>query len=80
MNPSPAAMEFYEISDISYSHMDDQEEYIRISVIDEKLSFHSTQAFSSDSSILNFVHSFRVISLENEEEFNFSLSNVATVV
>ena len=41
MTPSPDALEFYEISDISSSHMDDPEEDIQISVIEEKLSFHS---------------------------------------
>ena len=34
------------------------------------------QKYSSDSSILNYVHSLSVIVLENEEEFNFSLYNV----
>ena len=34
--------------------MDDLEEEIQISIIEEKLSFHSMQKFSSDSSILNF--------------------------
>ena len=33
------------------------------------------QKFSSDSSILNYVHSLSVIVLENEEEFDFSISN-----
>ena len=33
------------------------------------------QKFSSDSSILNFVHSLPVIVSENEEEFDFSISN-----
>ena len=40
-----------------------------------KLSFHYLQKFSSDSSILNFVHSLLVIVLEREEEFDFSISN-----
>ena len=53
--------------------MADQEEDIRISFIEEKLSFHSMQTFSSDSSILNFVHSLPVIDSENEEEFDFCL-------
>ena len=33
------------------------------------------QKFSSDSSILNYVHSLPVIVSENEEEFDFSISN-----
>ena len=33
------------------------------------------ETFSSDSSILNYVHSLRVIVSENEEEFDFSLSS-----
>ena len=61
MTPSPATPEVYEIYDISSSHMDDLEEDIQISVFEEKLSFHSMQKFSSDSSILNFVHSLPVI-------------------
>ena len=77
VTPSPTAPEFYEISDILSSHIDDLEEEIWISDIEEKISFHSTQAFSSDSSILNYVHSLSVIASENEEEFDFSLSNVA---
>ena len=43
---SPTASKVYEISDISSSHMDDVEENIRISIIEEKLSFHSMQKFS----------------------------------
>ena len=38
------------------------------------------QTFSSDSSILNFVHSLPVIASENEEEFYFFLSNVVVGV
>ena len=53
----------------------DLQEDILISVIKEKLSFHSMQKFSSDSSILNYVHSLPVIVSENEEEFDFSISN-----
>ena len=34
------------------------------------------QTLSSDSSILNYVHSLPVIASENEEEFVFSISNV----
>ena len=33
------------------------------------------QKFSSDSSILNFLHSLPVIVSKNEEEFDFSISN-----
>ena len=31
--------------------------------------------FTSDSSILNYVHNLSVIVSENEEEFDFSISN-----
>ena len=55
--------------------MADPEEDIQIYVIEEKLSFHSMQKFSSDSSILNSMHSLPVIVSENEEEFDFSISN-----
>ena len=75
VTPSPAALEVYEISDISSSHMDDIEEDIRISNIEEKISFHSMQTFSSDSP-LNYVQSLPMIASKNAEEFNLSLSNV----
>ena len=42
VTPSPAALEVYEISDISSSHIADQEEDIQISVTEGKLPFHST--------------------------------------
>ena len=77
MTPYPAAPEFYESSDIPYYHIVDPEEEIQISVIEEKLSFHSMQTFSSDSFILNSVQNFPVIVSKNEEEFGFSISNVA---
>ena len=77
MTPSPTALEVYEISDISYSHISNLEEYIRIYFIEGKISFHSTQAFFKYSSILNFVQRLSVIASKNEEEFDFSLSNVA---
>ena len=80
MTPSPNAREFYDIYDISYSHIADPKEEIWNSVIEEKFSFHFTQAFSNDSSILNSVQSLPVIASENEEEFDFSLSNVAAGV
>ena len=70
----------YEIFAISSPHMDDLEEDIQISIIEEKLSFHSTHAFSSDPSILNYVQSLPVIASENEEEFDFSLSNIVVGV
>ena len=60
--------------------MADQEEYIWIYVFEEKHSFYYMQKFSSDSSILNYVHTLRVIASENEEEFDFALSNVAAGV
>ena len=36
VTPSPIAPEVYEIYDISYPHMDDLEEYIRIFIFEEK--------------------------------------------
>ena len=75
MTPSLVAPKVYEIYGISYSHIIDPEEDIRISIIEEKLSFHSMQKFSSDSSILNSVHCLPVIVSENKEEFDFSISN-----
>ena len=80
MTPSFATLEVYEIYDMSYSHIVDPEEYIRISVIEEKLSFHSMQTFSSDSSIWNYVQSLPVSASKNKEEFDFSLSNVVAGV
>ena len=38
-------------------------------------SFHSMQKFSSDSSIINYVHSLPVIAPGKGEEFDFSISN-----
>ena len=61
MTPSPAAPEVYENYAISSSHIADLEEDIKIPVIEEKISFHSMQKFSSDSSILNYVQSLLVI-------------------
>ena len=75
VTPSLIAPEVYEIFDISSPHMADLEEDIRISTIEENISFHSMQKFSSDSSIINFVHSLPVISLGKDEEFDFSVSN-----
>jgi len=75
VTPSPAAPEVYEISDISTPHMADPKEDIRISVVEENLSFHSMQKFSSDSSIINYVHSLPVVSAGKGEEFDFSVSN-----
>ena len=75
MNPSPIAPKFYEIFDTSYSHIDDLEEDIWISVVEEKISFHSTQLFSSDFSILNYVQSFPGKAERAKEKFNSSLSN-----
>ena len=51
----PVSPKVYEISNISFSHAVDPEEDIQTSIVEEKLSFHPTQSFSSDSSILNFV-------------------------
>ena len=75
MTPSPDVPEVYEISHISYPHMADPEEDIQMSVVEKNLSFHYVQKFSSDSSIINYVHSLRVISRGKGEEFDFSVSN-----
>ena len=75
MTPSLVAPEVYEIYDISYPHMADLEEDIRISVVEENVSFLSMQKFSSDSSIINSRHSLPVISPGKGEEFDFSVSN-----
>jgi len=55
--------------------MDDLGEDIWISIIEEKISFCSMQKFSSDSSILNYVHSWSVIAPRKGEEFDFYVSN-----
>ena len=78
MTPSPTTPKFYEIYDISYSHMADPEEDIRISDIEEKLCCTSMQTFSSDSP-LNFVQNLLVISSESEEELDFSPSMLLLV-
>ena len=75
VTPSLAASEVYEIYDISSPHMADLEEEIQISVVEWNLSFHSMQKFSSDSSIINYVHSLPVIVSEKEEEFDFYIYN-----
>ena len=62
VTPSPTAPKVYEISDISSSDIFDPEEYIRISNVEENISFHSMQKFSSDSYIINSVHSLPMIS------------------
>ena len=43
VTPSPVAQEVYEISNIWSSHMVDPEEDIQISIIEEKISFHSSK-------------------------------------
>ena len=75
MTPSLAAPEVYEISNISSPHMEDPEEDIQISIVEENISFHSMQKFSSDSSIINYVHSLPVIAPGKGGEFDFSISN-----
>ena len=70
VTPSPDALEVYEIYDISYSHMDDKEEEIQISYIEEKLSFNSMQTLSSVPP-LNFVQNLPVIASESEEIWFF---------
>ena len=75
MTPSPVAPEVYEIYDISYSHTNYPKEYIQTSIAEEKLSFHPTQSFSNDSSILNYVQSLPVKAQGAKEKFDSSLSN-----
>ena len=75
MNPSLVSPKFYEISDISYSHTVDPGKEIRTSIFEKKISFHPTQSFSSDSSILNYVQSFPVKAQGDKERFDSSLSN-----
>ena len=75
VTPSPDAPKFYEISDILSYHIVDSKEYIQISVVEEKLSFHSTRSFSSDSYILNYVQSFPVKDHGDEEKSDSSISN-----
>ena len=43
-------------------------------------SFHSMQKFSSDCSIINFVHSLPVIAPGKGVEFDFSVSNDVAIV
>ena len=44
-------------------------------VIKEQISFHYMKKFSSDSFIINYVHSLLVIAPGKGEEFDFSVSN-----
>ena len=76
MTTYPFAPEFHEIYDISYSHTSDPEEDIPTSNVEEKFSFHPTQSFSNDSSILNYVQSLPVTTQGAEEKFDSSLSNI----
>ena len=79
MTPSLDAPEVCAISDISSPDMDETEEYIQISNIEEKHCCTSMLTFTSDFS-LNSVQNFPVIASESEEKFDFSLSNVASGV
>ena len=63
------------MSNISYSHTTYLEEEIQTSIVEEKLTFHPTQTFSSDSSILNYVQSFPVKAQGAEEKFDSSLQS-----
>ena len=60
MTPSLDAPEVYEISDISTPHMDEIEEYIQISKIEEKYCCTFMQTFTSDFP-LNSVQNLPVI-------------------
>ena len=79
VTPSPDALEVHEISDISYSHIAETEEEIRISDIEEKFCCTSMQTFTDDFP-LNFVQNLLVIASESEEKFDFSPSNVSAGV
>ena len=75
MIPSPATPEVYEISDISSSHTVDPKQDIQTSTVEENISFHPTQSFSNDSSILNFLQSLLVNTQGAQQKFDSSLSN-----
>ena len=79
MTPSPISPKVYEIYDISYYHIDDLEEDIRIYGIEEKICCTSIPTFSSDSP-LNSMQNFPVIASKSGEEFDFSPYNVAADV
>ena len=79
MTPSYVAIEVHEIYDISYSHISETEEDIRISNIEEKCCYTSMQTFTGDFP-LNFVQNLLVIASKSEENFDFSPSNVAAGV
>ena len=70
MTPSPDAPKVYEIFDISYPHMAETKEDIRISDIEEKYCYTSMQTFIGDFP-LNSVQNLPVIASENEEKFVF---------
>ena len=76
MTPSPDALEVCEIYDISSPHMDEIEEYILISDIEEKHCCTSMQTFTIDFP-LNSVQKFPVTASGSEEKFDFSPSNVS---
>ena len=76
MAPSPDTPEVCEISDISSPHMDETEEYILISYIEDKYCCTSMQTFTGDFP-LNYVQNLPVIASESEGKFDFSPSNVA---
>ena len=78
VTPSPDAPKVHEISDISYYHIYEIEEYIRISDIEEKFCCTSMQTFISDFP-LNSVQNLLVIASESEEKFDFSPYNVLLV-
>ena len=79
MTTSPDASEVHEIFDISYSHIAEIEEGIRISEIKEKFCCTSMQTFTGDFP-LNSVQNLPVITSESEEKFDFYPSNVAAGV
>ena len=79
VTPSPDAPDFHEISEISYPHISETEEDIRISNIEEKHCCTSMQTFTGDFP-LNSMQNLPVIASKSEEEFDFSLSNVVAGV
>ena len=79
VTPSPDAPKVHEISDISYSHISETKEDIRISDIEEKHCCTSMQTFTGDFP-LNSVQNLPVIASKSEEKVDCSPSNVATGV
>ena len=70
MTPSPDAPKVHEISNISSPHIDETEEDIQISDIEEKHCCTSMQTFTGDFP-LNSMQNLPVIASKSEEAFDF---------